>query len=51
VYRAEGDRFVPVEVLGPSTPTWSGGPGTWVVSAVSRVGAESAGVRVTVDHP
>jgi uncharacterized lipoprotein YddW (UPF0748 family) len=48
VYRAEGDTFVATDVCGPGDRRVEVGPGTWVVSAVNRVGVESLGVRVTI---
>lgn len=54
LYRWEGDHGVPVAVLGPADAAAGPvpvDPGTWIVSAVNRVGVESPGVRVLVPGP
>jgi uncharacterized lipoprotein YddW (UPF0748 family) len=48
VYRATADGFAATAVVGPGEGPVALDPGTWVVSAVSRVGVESLGVRITV---
>jgi uncharacterized lipoprotein YddW (UPF0748 family) len=47
LYRQQDDgTLVPVQVVGPQVQRLEPGPGTWVVSAVNRVGVESLGLRV-----
>ena len=48
VYRATPDGFAVSDVVGPGEAPLDLGPGTWVVSAVSRVGVESLGVRLSL---